>query len=732
MDVSLIQDEEFQAEKIADFGNKFFTGNGYLGVRGTLEEYEKGQMPAVNLSGIYDQHGSAWREPLNAPNPFYVRVKAEGVVYALPERSPAYHIQGLDISCGIQSRKTVWNTSRGTLCVQAERFSSMADFHLLCMKYSVCADYDMELSLTVGIDADVWDINGPHYASVAMDTGGEVLKAMAVTGESGAQVAVTQRIQCDFTGEETPCENERKALRKIIFSAKANTNYTISIFSGVYTSKDCGCPMDAAVLTAESACSIGYEEVKRTHCEKWERLWRNSRVTVDGDEESQRALDYSIYHLHCIAPRYSRSMSIPARGLSGQTYKGAIFWDTEMFMLDFFLCTEPEVAKTLLRYRIDTLDGARKKAAEYGFHGAFYAWESQEGGRDACSDYNVTDVFTGRPMRTYFRDKQVHISAAVAFAIMKYVRFTGDTTLLAEGGAEVILECARFYRFLLVRRADSDRYEIHDVLGPDEYHERVNNNAYTNRMAKFVFQAAVEAAELLQREFPDTYAHLQSRCALQDELEKCKDSAQRIDIPTPDAKSGLIEQFDGYFQLERATPETLKTRLLNPKEYWGGAGGVAAHTQVIKQADTVAMLSLFSTDYPTEILKKNWEYYEPRTEHGSSLSACMYALLACRFGEPQRAFPFFLKSARADLDGGGKQWAGSIYIGGTHPAAAGGAWMTAVEGFGGISAENGELQCRPCLPDGWKRMQFSIQFRGSRYEFNITPQDTVIKSITIG
>ncbi len=726
-----IRDEGFQPEKIADFGNKYFTGNGYLGVRGTLEEYGKEEMPAINLSGIYDQHGSAWREPLNAPNPFYTRVAEQGVQYTLPENSPAFHEQGLDISCGLQNRKTVWNTLGGTLCVQAERFSSMADFHLLCMRYSVSTDYDTELCITAGIDADVWDINGPHYADVALSGESGIQTVLATTGETGAKVAVTQAICFAFPAEELDCGETRKTLRQIRFQANADEVYTICIFSVVFTTNDCENPLEKAVYTVKNACALGYEKAKQAHREKWERLWLNSRVFVEGDTEAQQvqqALDYSIYHLHCIAPRYSRSMSIPARGLSGQTYKGAIFWDTEMFMLDFFLCTEPEVAKTLLRYRIDTLDGARKKAEEYGFRGAFYAWESQEGGRDACSDYNVTDVFTGRPMRTYFRDKQVHISAAVVFALMKYVKFTGDKSLLADGGAEVILECARFYRSLLVRRADSDQYEIYDVLGPDEYHDRVNNNAYTNRMAKFVFQAAVEAAGILQREFPKEYLQLQCKFSLEEELASCLDSAQRLFIPAPNRETGLIEQFDGYFKLEDATPDTVRSRLLNPKEYWGGANGVATHTQVIKQADTVAMLGLFRTEYPKEILRKNWEYYEPRTEHGSSLSACMYALLACRFGEPKRAFPFFLKSARADLDGGGKQWAGSVYIGGTHPAAAGGAWMTAVEGFGGISVGENGLQCKQCLPDSWKRLRFPIQYMGVRYHVDVTAQNVEIHS----
>ena len=148
-----------------------------------------------------------------------------------------------------------------------------------------------------------------------------------------------------------------------------------------------------------------------------------------------------------------------------------------------------------MQYRIDTLDGARTKAKGYGLDGAYYAWESQEGGYEGCSDYNVTDVFTNRPMRTHFRDKQYHVSAAIVYGLMKYINATGDYDILNEGAMEMVIECAKFYRSLLLKKADKPYYEIHDAVGPDEYHERVNNNAYTNRMAKFVFDTALELSE---------------------------------------------------------------------------------------------------------------------------------------------------------------------------------------------------------------------------------------------
>lgn len=450
------------------------------------------------------------------------------------------------------------------------------------------------------------------------------------------------------------------------------------------------------------------------HKVEWDKIWDISEIHIDGDDEAEYSLNYSIYHLNCIAPRNMKGKSIPARGLSGQVYKGAVFWDTEMFMIDYYIHTAPEVAKTLLQYRIDTLSGAKIKAKEYGLDGAYYAWESQEGGYEGCSDYNVTDVFTNRPMRTYFRDKQYHVSAAIVYGLMKYINASGDYDILNNGAMEMVIECAKFYRSLLIRKADSSLYEIHDVVGPDEYHERVNNNAYTNRMAKFVF---------------DTVLELSDKYPLDNKLkEMLQDSSKNILIKKPN-ENGVIEQFDGYFKLEDVSVETVRSRLINPKEYWGGAYGVASNTQVIKQADIVAMLSMFKNDYTKDIMETNLKYYEPRTEHGSSLSACMYSLLACYTNNPEIAYPMFMKSAKTDLTKGGKEWLGLIYIGGTHPASAGGAWIAAVKGFAGINEEHGQLVCRPNLPEKWNGMNFKLIYKGKWYSVEIKDDKGTISMI---
>ena len=714
-----IENDFLSPESIPDNGNRLLVGNGYLGIRGTLEEAGKKELAAVNLAGIYDRVGTGWREPLNAPNPLYTRVRANGKLLTALDGSADAHTQALDFRHGIYSRMTHWD--KAGLTVYGTHLAHMEQAHLILSSYAVTADRDTEIEIIAGIDTDIWEIYGPHYLRFDETVAGTTLFCTAPVQNGKDTVAVGRKCSLD-----TPAQVQQQGNRLIFrLQLRARQWAELRCVSAVYTTNDCADPEAAAKTALEKA---DYDLLLDSHKAAWEKIWAVGAVEIEGDEEAQDCLNYSLYHLNSIAPRSGKPLSIPARGLSGQTYKGAVFWDSEMFILDYFLYTQPEVARSMVMYRIDTLPGALEKARQYGWKGAFYAWESQEGGFDGCSDYNVTDVFTGRPMRTFFKDKQVHISAAVARAIMTYVEVTGDTTVLAQGGAEMVLECARFYHSLLLRYADKKQWEIHDVIGPDEYHERVNNNAYTNAMARKTMLWAGEAANLLRRADPAAFTAFAEKTGAEALLPELAEAAENLYIPQPN-ESGIIEQFDGYFDLEDATVEAVRSRLKDPREYWGGAYGVASQTKVIKQADVITMLELCHRDYGKDILKANWDYYCPRTEHGSSLSACMYALAACRWGGAEAALPFFLKSAKADWDGGGKQWAGLVYIGGTHPAASGGVWKVFAQGFAGLEVEEGKPVLHPQLPEKWKRIRFTCRVGDEAYRITATHEKGEIERL---
>jgi kojibiose phosphorylase len=556
-----------------------------------------------------------------------------------------------------------------------------------------------------------------------------VLLVHGVTSETSKQVAVAEVVELDF-GKEAHEVKGRKNLRVISLNVEPGTTHTFVKYFAVFTDNDrVKEPVNEAAMSAvREARTLGYEACLNRHNAQWAKKWESCDVKIEGDDEAQHALRYSIFQLLIAAPVSGSANSIPARAFSGQVYKGAIFWDTEMFMFPFFLYTCPEKAVELMRYRIKTLDGARRKAQTEGpgYRGAFYAWESQETGDEACTYFNIGDPFTKRDLRTHFRDKQVHISGDVAIAMWEYFRVTGDDSLLLEGGAEVILECARFYYSYAYFKKDKNRYEILDVVGPDEYHERVNNNAFTSQVAKATFEIANHTIDYLKRKHPDKLAALLQKLNIAAELPLFVEAAYLLYVPQPDNKTGVIEQFDTYFKLRESTVEELKAKMVHPHEYLGAGQGLAVPTKVIKQADVVMMLNLFKDRYSPAIKKANWDYYEPRTEHGSSLSACAYAMVAAAIGKLDWAYTYFLKTASIDLEAKYKVFVGTIFMGGSHPAANGGAWMTAVLGFGGVQAAENHIAVDPRLCPHWKTLQFNLVYKGGSFNLKITRQEVAI------
>lgn len=720
-----VSERSFEPGRITTNGNKYMTGNGYVGFRGVLEEFGKEQLTAVTLAGVYDRAGDKWREPVNAPNGMFTVVSCDGKVLSVLETEPLAHLQSLELRAAVHRRETVFSIrDGGQVTLTAERFVSMDQLHVLAGKWTIHSTVDCRIEIETGIDGEVWDINGPHLFEQRNQLKEGVLLATAVTGELQLPVAVAE--QADFAFAEQRIHGEG-ALRTVSFDAKAGETYEWYKYVAVFTGMDMeGEPAVQAVRTVRAAAAAGYAELLAAHCRKWEERWLSSDVVIEGDDDAQFALRYSIYQLLIIAPTLSEKVSIPARGLSGQVYKGAVFWDTEMFMLPFFLHSDPGIARNLMMYRIHTLDGARRKAAEYGYLGAFYAWESQDSGDDACTLFNVNDVFTGRPMRTYFRDKQVHISADVVHGIWQYIQFTGDDSMLADGGAEVIWECARFLYSYAYYNPVKKRYEILDVTGPDEYHERINNNAFTNALVQETLEIALRTAGLLQDRYPAVYAELAGQFADGPFLAEFTDMLEHFYVPQPDPDTLVIEQFDRYLKLEEVTLAELKSRVINKHEYWGGGNGLATTTRILKQADVVLMLNLFKGKFSKEVKQANWEFYEPRTEHGSSLSPCIYALVAADIGLPDWGYPYFMRTATVDLTGESKQYVGDLYIGGTHPAANGGAWMAAVLGFAGLQFDGVTAVMNPALPKAWKAVELPVVLRGGSFRLQISREEITV------
>ena len=727
-----VRTKKFDGEKeaIMRSGNVYQIANGYMGYRGTLDEFGAEQLVGITLAGIFDRVGNAWREPVNAPNGGFTQVTLDGVKISALATKIRAHRQSLNLENAVFKRETTFSSHGKNLTLKSSRFLSADNPHLGVIQFSLTCDKAAKAVISTGIDFNIWDLNGPHLLKLTPAKKDGILLVQGLTNECAKRVAVAEACEMDF-GREAHADGGQKNLRAISVNLEAGKTYTFQKFFAVFTDNDrVKSPGDSAIHCVREAKTLGFEACLSRHNAEWAKKWARSDVKIEGDDEAQLALRFSIFQLLIVAPVKGSANSIPARALSGQVYKGAIFWDTEMFMFPFFVHTDPEKAVELLRYRIRTLDGARRKARTegVGFRGAFYAWESQETGDEACTYFNIGDPVTGRDLRTYFRDKQVHISGDIAIAMWEYFKLTGDDSLLLEGGAEVLLECARFYFSYAYFKPEKNRYEVLDVTGPDEYHERVNNNAFTSMVAKVTFEIANAAVDYLRRKYPAKLKALVSKIKIADELPQFVEAAKLIYVPQPDKRTGVIEQFDDYFRLEDTTVEAVKARKIHPNEYLGGGQGVAVQTRVIKQADVVMMLNLFKDRFSTAIKKANWEYYEPRTEHGSSLSACAYAMVAADIGKADWAYDYFLKTAKIDLEAKYKVYVGTIFIGGSHPAANGGAWMTAVFGFGGVKASEDQITINPRLPKKWRRLEFNLVHCGDQFGISISRSRVVISA----
>lgn len=674
--MSILKKEGYKKEDILPFGNMFLIGNGHIGYRGTLEEYSKEEVVGLNMIGLYDKYGSLWRESLNFPNPLHIRLYLNDKQLNILD-DEAKHTISLNLTEAIFKRNTINHNVK----ISSERFIPFLSDDYLVEKYQVSV-IDDNYSLKVGLDLDVYEINGPHYVNKEVTRSGKTLFFKGITNENKI---VYETVNYVFNNEyEYNDGYYRLRLHKGV-----NTIYICSHLNSA----------EEVIINRKE-----YEICKHNHIQNLKRMWDDSKINIVGDRLANFNLEYSIYHLLILGNPY-HEVSIPARGLSGQTYKGAIFWDTEIFMLPFFTLTNPKVASKLIKYRINTLEGALRKAKEFGYEGAFYAWESQDTGDEACSKYNITDPITGDPIRTYFNEKQIHISADIVYGIINYVEITGDYSILDKGARSIIEEVARF-NMSYAKLKEDGKYHFDDVIGPDEYHERVDDNAYTSYMIYFTLLQSIK--------------YLKN----QELIKKIRAFAQLIYLPP--IKNNLIEQFKGYFKLKESSLDEIRSKLRHPNEYWGF---IARDTKIIKQADLITLLVLYRDKFSKEEKLKNFNYYYKRTEHGSSLSSSMYAILAFQLGKVKIGYDNFMKSASIDLGLNQKMYAGGIFIGGTHPAASGGSYLSILFGMCGLKFNNDKISLEPNLPKKVRKITFKIYYQKKHYLINVTHDNYQVEEI---
>lgn len=467
-----------------------------------------------------------------------------------------------------------------------------------------------------------------------------------------------------------------------------------------------------------AAKSLGWSGVLDMHEASWARRWQASDVVVGGDPAAQHALRFALYHLNGAANPQDEHVSIAARALTGSDYHGHVFWDTEIFLLPFYTFTWPEAARAMLIYRFNTLGGARAKAKRMGWRGAMYAWESADTGAEACPEHaigpdrHIVDILCGT--------QELHISADVAYAVWHYWEATGDGNFLQEAGAEILLETARFWSSRAQLEADG-QHHIRGVIGPDEYHETIDDNAFTNVLARWNIRRGLDAAALLRQRWPQRWAGLSRSISLGDaELQDWTKVADTMATGL-DLQTGLFEQFDGFFKLESIDLANYAGRSVPMDVVLGRQRTQTA--QIIKQADVVALLAMLPNEFPGSTAAANFGYYEPRCSHGSSLSAAMHGVAAARLGQTEMAMRFFQQASAADLAD-----THAAIDGGIHIAALGGMWMMAVLGFAGLSVHQAGLSFDPKLPDQWRTLAFSVQWQGRHLSVHIDGAGKILEA----
>jgi trehalose/maltose hydrolase-like predicted phosphorylase len=466
------------------------------------------------------------------------------------------------------------------------------------------------------------------------------------------------------------------------------------------------------------ARQIGWRGVVAEHEAAWSSRWQCSDVEVDGDAAAQQALRFAVYHLNSAANPADERVSIGARALTGDDYHGHVFWDTEIYLVPFYVLTWPEAARALLMYRFHTLDGARAKAAGMGWRGALYAWESADTGAETTPeqvigpDRQVVDVLCGK--------QEQHISADVAYAVWQYWQATGDEGFLLDAGAEILLETGRFWSSRAQPEADGHCH-IRGVIGPDEYHEHIDDNAFTNVMARWNIRRALDVAALLRERWPERWARLASRLGVDaTEMKQWQTVAETMATGL-DITTGRFEQFAGFFALEEIDLTDYAGRSVPMDVVLGRER--TRKSQVIKQADVVALLGLLPEEFVGETGAENFRYYEPRCSHGSSLSHAMHGLVAARLGHSELALRHFRQTAAIDL--------ADTHVainGGVHIAALGGIWQTAVFGFAGVSLHSDGIELAPQLPASWRSIGFHVQWRSRRLKIRIVPGDQLVEA----
>lgn len=708
----------------------FALGNGHIGTRGTHDEAWLGvadaTMEGTYVNGFYDTEAIRYPENaygfarlnefmLNLPNAKGVEIAIDGERFNLATGVVLAYERSLDFREGILVRSLEWKSPAGKrLRIVSKRLVSLSRSAILAQSVTVTpldanasVEFSSILNSAVRGAEESFD---PRLGSGVSARALSVVDTLAVPGRSFLvsrthNSGLTLRIEtladvlCGSAPERTASKEDGVLSQHFRVAAKAGEAVTLEKFTAIVTSRDVpSSELEASAAGAlESARAVGFDGLAAEQSDRLAAFWEKADIEIEGDDALSQGLHFNLYHLFQSIGRDGRT-NIAAKGLTGEGYEGHSFWDTEIYVLPVFLRTMPAFARAVLCHRIGYLDKARARARDLGHsRGALYPWRTITG--EECSAYFPAGT------------AQYHINADIAFAIKQYVEATGDVSLLTDGAAELLFETARVWADL-AHPVDGS-YHIDEVTGPDEYTALVNNNFYTNVMAKTHLAFAAEIAAWMGREKAEAFAKLSQKLDLSAaEIKHWSDVSDLLRLPYDETR-GIHAQDDAFLSRKiwdfAGTPADNYPLLLHYHPL------VIYRHQVCKQADVVLALFLRGDLFPKAVKRRDFDYYEAITTHDSSLSTCIHSIIASEVGLHERAYEFFMDTARMDID----NTHGNTFHG-VHTAAMGGTWMSLVHGFAGLRARNGELHFAPSLPSRWSRYRFRLVDHGRTLEIAVS------------
>jgi trehalose/maltose hydrolase-like predicted phosphorylase len=694
-----LREDDFEPALEHELESRFTVANGFIGVRGSLEIPGQASRPRTYVAGLFDTRPGppSLSSLVPAPQAFPLRLWVDGEPLEIDLGRVLQHVRLLDFRRGIF--RSAWKhelPSGRSVFLESLRFTSLTTRNLAVQTLRLrCASPAMVTARPHCLDLSGAGAANPT-AALSASTGRVALVCIReVRSQVDAQAA--SRWTVAFSDYRVKCQAD--------FTLMSLTSYGLA-----ERSEDAEAQAKEALRQGKHQ---GLPRLYSSHAGRWQERWRSSDVVVAGNDAAQQALRFAIFHLNGAVDASGSRASIAARGLTGDGYLGHVFWDTDLFMIPFYTFTWPEAARSILEYRYRTLSAARAKARRLGYRGALYAWESTDTGDEATPPYAVGP--RGEAIAIRNGDLEQHISAAVAYGVWQYWQATRDVAFLLRAGAEILLETARFWASR-PQREDDGLFHIRNVIGPDEYHEDVDDNAYTNYMAYWNIERGLEIAGLLQRRWPIRWQDLAGSVGLtESELASWRSTAKALHLPR-DTETGLLEQFSGYFRLEQVDVPPFPERsapmdvVLGPER--------TRRSQVVKQADVLMLMALLPETFSSADLRRNFDYYDPRCGHGSSLSPPVHSLVAARLGRVDLAESYFHQTADIDLSNSMGNSAAGLHMG-----ALGGLWQAAVFGFGGIAQRADGLHLSPRLPAGWDRLEFPLQWRQRRLVVDVSREE---------